>query len=79
MTDKELAAQIQIWFDLNQENKNRWNSSLTGRELKKQLEKLGNWKDRKRWTPPKNQIILNKEVAAKKSINNSNEYDEPPF
>jgi hypothetical protein len=55
MNENSLASEISTWFNLTESNKNRWQSPV-GKIIKERLKKLGNWKEKARWHPPKSAI-----------------------
>jgi hypothetical protein len=49
--DIELARELEVWFGNNRADKNKWSRTNTGKVLKAQLLRLGNWKNKKRGKP----------------------------
>lgn len=50
MTEQELTKQIEIWFNNNSNNPNKWNRGA-GLAIKNNLISLGNWKNAPRGNP----------------------------
>lgn len=51
MNDSQLAAQLEVWFKNNLNNKNRWCDTYTGKVIKQNLMNLSNWKNAPRGNP----------------------------
>lgn len=63
--DAELALELQKFLSKNRNNKYIWSKTKTGRILKNEINKRGNWKNAPRGDPRKGQRIMreNKEKS----------------